>query len=210
MTDKIPMYKIDKIVFGAILGIMIPAICSMITFLIGFYEFEEKYIPYFFIAGLVAGLVVDILLLKKLLNDLFDLPLWIIACTFILCNILIYGFFMGFPVFNLLTGIVAGYYSGRRIIAGNILTPRRENFIGKVLLFSVLVMIFICFSSAFLALSEKTIGEELSGMLGLSFVPGKGLIIAGIIAGGLVLIGLQYMLTRLVLYKTIEFSDSIS
>jgi hypothetical protein len=53
-------------------------------------------------------------------------------------------------------------------------------------------------------------GEVLSGMLGLSFVPGKGLIIAGIIAGGLVLIGLQYMLTRLVLYKTIKFSESIS
>jgi hypothetical protein len=176
--------KTDKVVFGFILGIMFPAVFSLIAVSLGFYFLKETWLPFLFAAGIIAGIIFDFLIIKKLLKDLFDLPLWVIACGYVLCNIFIYGLFMGMPVFNLLMGIVAGYYSGRRIIVRNIASSQRENFIGKVLLFSVIVMIVICFSSAFLALNEKTTGEELSHMLGLNFVPGKGLIIAGIITGG--------------------------
>jgi hypothetical protein len=202
------MNKTDKIIFRFILGTMIPALCCLILFSIGFYFLKESYLPYLFATGLVAGFIADILFLKKLLIHLFDLPLWIVAGAFILCNILIYGLFMGFPVFNLATGIIAGYYSGRRIIVRNIISPQREIFIRKILLFSVLIMVIICFSSAFLALSEETIGEELKNMLGLNFVPGKGLTITGIITGGTVLIVSQYVLTRLVLVKTIKYCES--
>lgn len=54
------------------------------------------------------------------------------------------------------------------------------------------------------ALNEKTIGDELQHMLGLNFIPSRGLIVIGILIGGSALIIAQYFLTRIVLVKTLK------
>lgn len=109
---------------------------------------------------------------------------------------------MGFPVPELIMGAAAGFYWGRRICITGIEVREREDLFKKVPRFASVIMVLICISSAFLALNEKTIGEELQGMLKLGFVPEKGLIVGGIIIGGLVLILVQYFITRIVLIKT--------
>jgi hypothetical protein len=160
--------------------------------------------PYFFAAGLIAGIIADFFLLKRLLANLFDIKYWLLAGFYILCNIFIFGTFMGFPVCNLAMGLIAGYYFGRRITIKNIISPERELLIKKISAFSAFIMLVICISSAFLALRERTIGEELQGMLGLNFVPRKGLIITGILTGGVLLIFAQYLITRITLIKTMN------
>lgn len=196
------MQKIDKIIFGTIVGVFFLFLFSWIAIGIGFYVFKEHGMPYLFAAGLIAGIIADLFLLKRLLANLFDLQYLLLAGFYILCNIFIYGTFMGFPVFNLAMGLVAGYYTGRRITVKNIVPPQKEKLIRNVSLFSTLIMLMICISSAFIALREKTIGEELQGMLGLNFVPRKGLIIAGIIIGGSALIIIQYFITRIMIVQT--------
>jgi cellobiose-specific phosphotransferase system component IIC len=111
---------------------------------------------------------------------------------------------MGFQVFNIFMGIIAGYYYGRRIICKKIISTQREALIKKVSLFTALIMLLICISPALLALNEKTIGEELQNMLGLNFIPSRGLIISGIILGGITLIIFQYLITRTVQIKTVR------
>jgi hypothetical protein len=101
-------------------------------------------------------------------------------------------------------GLIAGYYFGRRITVKNIISPERELLIKKISAFSAFIMLVICISSAFLTLRERTIGEELQGMLGLNFVPRKGLIITGILTGGVLLIFAQYIITRITLIKTMN------
>ncbi len=113
---------------------------------------------------------------------------------------------MGFPVFNIAMGFVAGYFTGRRIVTLDIIQSDRILLTKKVLIFTVIVMTCVCFFSAFLALNERSIGEELRGMLRLDFVPGLKLVIAGIIMGGLVLITLHYLVTRFTLEMTIRYS----
>lgn len=205
------MNKSDKLIFGLSLGIVFLVLFSLIAGTIGFYTFkDDKIMPYFIGAGFMTGILVDILFLRKLINKLFDLPVWLMAGLYILGNVFIYGMFMGFPLFNLLMGIVGGYYYGRMISIRNIVSPQREKLIRNVSLFTMLIMVFICISSAYIGLREKTIGEELQGMFRLGFVPQKGLIIAGIIIGGAMLITAQYYITRLTMSKTIKHGGFIT
>jgi hypothetical protein len=111
------MKKSDKIIFGIILGAVFPILFSLIAVTIGYYVYKGEKMPYFLAAGLLTGLIADILFLKRLVTSVFDLQFWIIAGFYVLCNIFIYGLFMGFSVINLLMGIVAGYYCGRRSCA---------------------------------------------------------------------------------------------
>ena len=204
------MQKIDKILFGTIVGVFFLFLFSWIAIGTGFFFFKEHGMPFVFAAGLIAGIIADLFLLKRLLANLFDLQYLLLAGFYILCNIFIYGTFMGFPVFNLAMGLVAGYYTGRRITVKNIVPPQKEKLIRNVSFFSTLIMLMICISSAFIALREKTIGEELQGMLGLGFEPRKGLIVTGIIIGGATLITAQYYFTRLTLIKTIKYGSPVS
>ena len=197
------MNQSDKIIFGFIIGASFPILFSLIAMTVGFYFFKTESLPYFFFAGLLTGLLIDIVYLKRLLNNILDIPIGILAGFYIFHNVIIYGLFMGFPVFNLVMGVVAGYYFGRRINYKNITSGQREIIIKKVSLFSGLIMLIICISSGLIALSEKTIGSELQNMLGLGFVVTKGMIIGTIIIGGLTLIISQYYLTRIVMIKTI-------
>jgi hypothetical protein len=201
------MNKTDKIIFGLILGTFFPFLFALIGIGVGFYLSKEHGIPYFFAAGIIAGIIADLFLLKRILANLFDLNYWLLVGFYILCNIFIYGAFMGFPVCNLVMGLVIGFYSGRRITVKNIISPEREILIKKASVFSALIMLIICISSAYLALHEKTIAEELQGMLGLKFVPSNGLIIGGIISGGIALIILQYLITLTVQIKTLKINS---
>jgi hypothetical protein len=204
------MNKSDKLIFGVLLAVVMLLLFSLTAGTFGFFMYkDDKIIRDFVGAGFLTGILVNILFLRKLISRLFDLPEWLLAGVYILGNIFIFGMFMGFPVFNILTGIVAGYYYGRRISIRNIASPQREPLIRNVSLFTALIMALICLSSAYIGLREKTIGEELKGMLRLGFVPGKGLIIAGIIAGGAVLITAQYYITRLTISKTVKYGRSL-
>lgn len=196
------MLKNDRIIFGSFLCLFFPFLLSLIAGLIAFYFFNEPSIPYFFAGGLVAGILVDIIFIRKLLSVLFDVPFYIFTLFYILCSIFLYGIFMGLPVPELIMGVAAGFYWGRRIRIKGIALREKEDLIKKVPRFAALIMVFVCISSAFIALREKTIGEELQGMLRLDFVPEKSLIIAGIIIGGLALILVHYFITKIVLIKT--------
>ena len=198
------MNRTDKVIFGFIFGASFPILFSLVGLTIGFYFYKEECIKYLFSGGLLTGIIVDILFLKRLIPNIFDLSFRIIAGFYVFYNIIIYGMFMGFPVFNLLMGIAGGYYAGKRIINNNIGSPQREIIIKKVSGFSALIMMLICFSSAFLAISEKTIGLELQNMLGLDFIVTKGMIIGIILIGGISLIIIQYYLTRFTIIKTLS------
>lgn len=198
------MNKSDKLIFGLFLSVVFLVLFSLLAGTIGFYVNKGNNMPYFVASGFLTGVLADILFLRKLINKLFDLPVWLLAGLYILGNVFIYGMFMGFPLFNLLMGIVAGYYYGRMISVKNIVSPQRDKLIRNVSLFTMLIMVFICISSAFLGLREKTIGEELQGMFGLNFIPSRGLIVSGTVIGGSALIIAQYFLTRIVLVKTLK------
>jgi len=198
------MKLIDKLLFGLLLGFSFPALFFLIALILWYSLFQDFNVLSFVLSGFIIGLFIDALILKKLINRTLDLSTWILTGFYLFYNVCIYGAFMGFPVFNLVMGIIAGYYFGIKINNRNISLKKVEALKKNVPLFSGLTMLLFCISTGFLALTEKTIGEELQKMFGLGFDVTRNMIIAIVIVGGIALIFTQFYLTRIVMIKTIR------
>ena len=198
------MKPIDKLLFGLLFGFSFPVLFFLIALTLWFCFFQNYNVLHFVITGLIIGILSDILFLRKLVSITFELPVWVLIVLYLFYNICIYGIFMGFPVFNLGMGIVAGYYYGIKINFKSFSLTQIEFLKKRVPMFSSLIMFLICLSTGLIALHEKTMGEELQGMFKLEFQVTEGMIISIIVTGGLVLIVSQYYLTRIILIKTIK------
>ena len=199
------MQRIDKIMLGILFGSSFPILAVLIWFS---YSKDENIVLYFVSAGLLFGLFIDILILKKLINNGFNLSVWFLICIYLFYNVCIFGFFMGFPVFNLIMGLIAGLYFGKKIIYNNIPMIERSQIIKRVAAFTGIIMFMICFASGLIAFIDQYTGKDLQGMLGLQFEVSKAMIMAIILIGGTTLIIAQYFLTKTVMIKTIKYYES--
>jgi len=187
------MNKFDKVFAAVILGFIIPVIvfCAFwwLSFLL---KIDSRF---WMIAGLFAGFILCVVLLRKLrLIDRFyifnNLPL---AVLYIVYSIGIFGFFMGVPVFNVIPGILAGVYVGRKV---KLLKQPISNFrseLKKAAIFSALILFLICCCSAWLALADPHTSANLQGMLKLSFEVTNTAIWLLIVIGGASLLLLQHV-----------------
>jgi hypothetical protein len=113
---------------------------------------------------------------------------------------------MGVPVFNLAAGALAGYYWAKRILNNNELNNSGRD-VHRISIFTSSVTALVCLSSALIALLSKSTPEDLKGMFHLHFDITKPLLICLIITGGILLVSLQYFLTRFVISKTLKAAD---
>jgi hypothetical protein len=202
------MKRTDKIIIGVLIGFILPVSVVYFSFTVWFCFFQSFKPFYFAVSGFIIGFVLDLLFLKKLITRALELPLWMLILIYLLYNIVIYSVFMGFPVFNLATGVVAGYYTGIKQDYKKLPETENQVAIRKVSFFTAFVMLLICVCTATLALLEKSIGLELQNMLGLKFEVTKGMIIAIILAGGISLIAIQYRVTKIVFKITMRLRIS--
>ena len=138
--------------------------------------------------GAAAGVLLNILFLRRIVWRQFAMPSAVLAAVCVLYSIGIFGFFMGVPVFNVLVGLIAGWYVGRRAKASA--ADYRTSLHRAVLLSTALLAAF-CAAAAWLALRDPTTPANLEGMLGLGFHITQGLLWGIILAGGGALLLLQ-------------------
>lgn len=202
------MRRIDKLIFGIIFVSSFPIFFFLISVLIWFNFFrDEKIVLYFVSTGVLIGLFTDIVVLNKLINRRFSLPGWVLISFYLFYNIGMYGMFMGFPVFNLIWGVVAGYYFGKKIIDNNIPLVEQAPISNRVALFTGIIMSLICISSGIIAMIDKYTGKDLQGILRLQYEVSKTEIIAIIVIGGLALATAEYFLTKAVIIKTLKLNE---
>lgn len=152
----------------------------------------ENRIFIFALIGLFIGIVLAGLLVKVTLRHLFSLPLPFLGSIYVFYFICIYGFFMGFPVFNVILSIPAGSYMGARM--KNSPPALKIKYLRITLLFTLLCLLGGCIMTSWLALREKTIGSQIQHMLGLSFPVNTLMIWCLIIMGTVLLLILHYFL----------------
>jgi hypothetical protein len=199
------MKRSEKIITGFILGGTFPLLLAILSLLIWFcFDKNESRALFYVLSGLLLGFLIDIGFLKKWINKRYELPVWFITGIYLFYNICIYGMFMGFPVFNVLLGIMAGYYYGNRIYYNNTLVKKPHNLIQKVSLFTGLIMAVICVASGFIALKCTGVGMDVQKMLGLCFEVTKPMLLGTAVIGGILLVWLQVMVTRITLKKVLQ------
>ncbi len=147
--------------------------------------------------GAIAGIAVDILFLKRIVNRMFTLKPLALVTVFGLYSVGIFGFFMGVPVFNAMMGVFAGWYVGRR---AKLLSARRDEMtkpLNRAVVFSTAVLAAFCVAAAWLALRASTTTANLEGMLGLGFHLTQGMIWGIVLVGGALLLAAQALAAKI-------------
>jgi len=199
------MKNFEKPFFTLIFGMVFPFIFCLILMIIWFYlDKSEDRVLFYSISGLLIGVLLDIKYLKGWVKHRYDLPIWSVAGFYVVYNIIVYGLFMGFPVFNIFLGFIAGYYFGKRSCYNKQILRESAKLIKKVSLFTGFIMLLICISSAILALLGDGAGGDIQSMLGLHFVVTRPMIWGIIFVGGISLILIQIQITRWTIIKTIK------
>lgn len=192
------MGKIEKnltiLIFGAVLPIFF--------FLAGWWgsigRVSDDLIFSIAFIGLGMGIILDILFLKKWLVNVYGIDTKLLAVIYLFFSTCTFGFFMGVPVFNLLVGMMAGFFAGRKSYHKKENRFKAKANIREVSIFTAVVMLLTCISSAFFALRDTMdTARNLEGMLHLgAFSLTTSMLIGIIVIGGIVLVSVQYWLTK--------------
>ena len=192
------MKYFDKYFFSILIGIAFPFILCLLSVVIWFYVDKSDYhFALYSIIGLAIGLLIDGYFLKGWIRNMYRLSPILILIFYIIYNIGLYGFFMGFPVFNSFLGLIAGYYYGKKISFEKIAGSRQIRIKRQVLLISGLIMTLICVSTGFMAFEGHGVGGMIESILRLDFKVTNLMIWGIIIVGGITLIFVQIFLTKL-------------
>src|SRR5512137_2293259 len=102
--------KLERFGIGVLLAPVAPLAGFLIFWWAGYTFLPEKWIAYTAITGLIAGIWVDVLFLKKLLERRLSWPLWMAIHLFYATGL--FGFFMGVPIFHAALAVPAGFVVG--------------------------------------------------------------------------------------------------
>lgn len=150
------------------------------------------------ILGLLTTIILNIFFMKKLINNFYNFnKIWLIIIH-LFFSICIFGFFMGVPVFNILPGIFGSIYVGKQARIRNDNVETFQHNLKIVNIFSIIVLIFMCFCSAYLALSDPYTASNLEGMFNLSFSLTSAMLWMIIIFGGIILLLVQYVASMII------------
>ncbi len=193
------MNRLDKWISAVVLGIIAP-VSLMLLFWWGSIPFlgDNMIVMYLMLGGVALGVILDITVLRRFLLRLFDMPLPALFAVALYYSAMMYGFFMGFPVFNAFVGIACAYIAARSCMLHGADRETMRKKARSVYGFSFLLLLAACICTAVLALREASINSEVQHMLGLPFEITRGMIWAIILAGGFMLLAFQYGVSKLI------------
>ncbi len=146
--------------------------------------------------GLLAGLLLDLLFLRRWVRKAYSLPVVPFVLVYLFYNVCLLGFFMGVPVVNVLMGLVGGYYVGlclRHTGQDKSAVARSAH---RTALFAAGVMALVCLASWLIAYRDPSLAANIQGMFNLGPDFSRERILTYSVAGGVGLVALEYLMTR--------------
>jgi len=194
VENMVIIRKFEKLVLAVILGLILPVIGLLACWWGSIAILPEHWIPFAALGGLLPGLILDSIFLKRWvqLAHRLDIKLWMAIHLFY--SACAFGFFMGVPVFNALLAIPAGFVMGSRLVAKKADLPQVQKTTKQTATFTTVILLLICAASAFFALASPSTATDLRGMLGLGFQVTPGMLIALILVGGIALLAFGWWL----------------
>lgn len=186
---------------AVIFGSVFPLTSALFAIIFWFYvDKSENHVIMYLISGLLIGLIIDGRYLRRWIRQKYALPLKFVGLVFFLYNVLVYGFFMGFPVFNVFLSTFLGWYIGNRIFYTRQYSSNQHRLTNQAVWLSVLTLLSLCVVSGYLALMGNSVAGEVRSMLGLGFEVTRPMLIGLIVIGGLMLLALQIVIIRFMIY----------
>lgn len=195
----------DKIFFGFLLGAVLPVILFLAGWWGTFKFVPEHMVAVFAFSGLLLGVILDFFFMRKVLINLYDINVSNLMLVYVFYSVCCFGFFMGVPVFNILLGIPAGYYTAMKCIYTRRETAHLKYYFHRTAVFTALIITIVCLVSAGIALSDPYTASGIKGLLKLNFEITKTILLMIVVFGGIILIALQYYLTKFTAKFTYKF-----
>ena len=150
-----------------------------------------------FASGLLFGATLALTVFRRWVVSLFALSSRALGFVALFYSILIYGAFMGLPLFNPAVGFVGGLILGHRAdLLGY--PPERVRWTAhRWALGATSLLLVFCLASAGLALNEASAGSEIQHMFRLPFEVTHERLVFLLVGGGLGLLVFQYAVARL-------------
>ncbi len=190
------MRKLETVVIGLLFG----AIPVIFGFLAGWW-LSVLFVPESLIfvgalAGILAGVLIDVIFLKKWIQHAYLLSPIIWVGIYLFYSVGLFGMFMGVPVFNVGLAIPAGFFIGAYLVDQGAQLPQVRDMARRSSMVTTGIMALVCVGSAAAALADPYTAGNLEGMLGLGFTVTLPMIIGLIVIGGSFLLVLQWWLTK--------------
>ncbi len=197
--------KIEHLILGCILAPLAPIAGLLGFWCLSFTLLSEKWIPVCALSGLALGILVDLVILKKLLAraDQLGMVFWI--AVFLFYTVGVFGFFMGVPVPNAALAIPAGFVVGGKLAHETADQTRVRRDSRQTCILTTGLLALVCIASAFFALASPSTPSDLRGMLGLGFEVTQTMVWGLILAGGTGLLVVNWLLTILSVRLTYRF-----
>ncbi len=199
--------KLEKILLALLLGAIAPIFFFIAGWWGAYLLAPESQIPFFMLAGLGMGFVIDLLFLGKWVNAAYQIHPILLIAVYLFYSVGIFGFFMGVPVFNSIMGPLAGFYVGRRLKQEKANPEETDRMIHRTGLFASFVLAVACTVSFILAASEITLAANINGMLhdmlGLNIALDNQPILTLSALAGIGIVASEYVLTQAAAKKTV-------
>lgn len=173
--DLDKLTKTESIAVGFAVGILCPlllfVLCWWVTATLSMYHvlrIPESGIAVAAFTGLVLGITLDVLYLRRWILRFFSVDLRVMVLVYLCCSVIAVAFFMGVPVGNLVLGTLAGVYIGRREYHAARSGESTLKTVRKASLFTAAVTGAEALPIGLLALSEDWVVDWLEGVTGMA------------------------------------------
>lgn len=188
--------RIERLFLSIIIGLLPSLALALAGWWISIPFVKEDQIVYYALGGLLAGVMVDLLFLRPWTRKALIASIIWPAAVYLLYSLGVFGFFMGVPAFNLLLGLVWGYYVGMRLRSRHAEKPEIERAARQSGLFTAAVLALACLAALLIAGLDPWLEANIQGMFGLAKPLGRSMILGLSAVAGLALVALEYLLTR--------------
>lgn len=198
------MIRFDKLLFTVLFGITIPILCFIIswwgTFVL---TVDLRIIKIAALSGLGIGIIISILIKLFARPEIFRLSKPVLIMVYLFYNCILFAMFMGIPFFHLFLGIAAGYYWAKYMIHHTEITDYKKE-IQRISIFAAAITGLICIASASIALITRSTASEIQSMFNLPLDISRPLLVTSVIAGGILMIAVQYLLVKFTMKRTLS------
>ncbi|HPG38562.1 MAG TPA: hypothetical protein PLP19_03230 [bacterium] len=199
----IDMPQLTKLLFTIILGAICPVSGFLIMCCCAFFILPEPYIAPAALFGLLCGILVDVFYLKRWVSNLYTLDMRVVMAIYFFYSVMMLGFFMGVPIFNILLAIPAGIYMGSRL-SQTLVAPEEFGLLTRrTCIYTTAVLLLVCTTSGAIALIDPFTLDFMQTLLPVSFAIRQWMLASAIVIGGLLLLSLHWLITGWVIRKTV-------
>jgi hypothetical protein len=177
-------------------GLLPLVFCLLATLIITAVLFEIQVIEAWVLWSLMPGIIIDIIFMRRWVRNAYQMSKKVLVPIYLFYSVVALGMGMGVPIFNFALCIAAGLYIARKMhLAGVDEEIRKRNF-KRMAVFCASVMVLICCLITLWAIAGQMIGYKFETPC-LSFTFSVPIFFAIVLAGGAMLVLLQYWLTNI-------------